>query len=132
MKKMAGFLLISLIFCGIAQSNGGPDAVVYDPNTQLMWQEGEPGHMTWSESRAYCEAGEFSGFDDWRQPNLEEMQGLYQLKQKLPKVVNWYYWTATTFDENDREVWILEFSYGTAVNDIKSHSYFTRCVRSGH
>lgn len=132
MKK--SLILLVLVLAGglatISAANSEPVRV--DPITNLMWQTGAPGEMSWTEAKAHCELGRFGGYDDWRQPNREELHTLYKARKRFPDLKPWYYWSADVFEENPTEAWLVEFSYGTVFNDVKSHIYFSRCVRGGH
>jgi Protein of unknown function (DUF1566) len=49
-----------------------------DPATGLTWAKKDNGSdLDWHEATAYCAKSRLAGFDDWRLPSLEELQGIY-------------------------------------------------------
>ena len=61
--------------------NNNNDGTVSDAATGLMWQAangsvGADYRFTWREALAYCEGLSLGGHDDWRLPNIRELQGL--------------------------------------------------------
>lgn len=57
------------------QDNG--NGTITDNATGLMWTQDDDGiGMTWLEALSYAESFEFAGYDDWRLPNVKELQSL--------------------------------------------------------
>jgi hypothetical protein len=53
------------------------DGTVTDRTTGLMWQQGDSGKgLNWQEALAYAEGLELAGHDDWRLPNVKELESL--------------------------------------------------------
>jgi hypothetical protein len=51
------------------------DGTVSDRATGLMWQQGDDGAgADWADSLAYCEALTLAGYDDWRLPDVKQLQ----------------------------------------------------------
>jgi hypothetical protein len=66
-----------------AESYGGNDFVengdgtVTDRATGLMWQKTDSGAgMEWEDALAYAEGATTAGYDDWRLPNVKELQSI--------------------------------------------------------
>ena len=58
----------------IAYDNG----TVKDTKTGLIWAaKGNGKDINWKDAKAYCENYRAGGYDDWRMPTIEELQGLY-------------------------------------------------------
>jgi len=56
-------------------SNG--DGTISDSATGLMWQEGDSGTgYNWQQALGYAEGFELAGYDDWRLPNVKELQAI--------------------------------------------------------
>lgn len=53
------------------------DGTVFDNATGLMWMQDDSGtQMYWEEALVYAENFEFAGYDDWRLPNIKELQSI--------------------------------------------------------
>ena len=53
------------------------DGTVTDSATGLMWQQADSGRgMNWEEALAYAETSTLAGYDDWRLPNIKELQSI--------------------------------------------------------
>lgn len=53
------------------------DATVTDEATGLMWSQDDSGvGMDWEDALAYAEDAELAGHDDWRLPNIKELQSI--------------------------------------------------------
>jgi hypothetical protein len=53
------------------------DGTVTDRATGLMWQQADIGSgMDWEDALAYAESLTLGGYDDWRLPNVKELQGI--------------------------------------------------------
>lgn len=114
------------------------DGTVTDMTTGLMWQQYEPGQMAWEEALTYCENLQWANYDDWRLPNVYELQTLIE-NHGFPPTINatafpfvmWGgYWSSTT-DQDPKVAWLVEFMYGGIFNYYKSNSYYVRAVRGG-
>ncbi len=53
------------------------DGTVTDLATGLMWSQDDSGvGMDWETALAYAEGSELAGYDDWRLPNVKELQSI--------------------------------------------------------
>jgi len=53
------------------------DGTVSDITTDLMWQQDDSGvGMEWEDALSYAENLELAGYDDWRLPNVKELQSI--------------------------------------------------------
>lgn len=59
-----------------AQLNNNGNGTVTDSSTGLVWQQAEPGTMSWDSALAYCEGLSLTGANDWRLPNIKELESL--------------------------------------------------------
>ena len=58
----------------IAYDNG----TVLDTKTKLMWAIKDNGSdIGWQDAKFYCENYNGGGYNDWRMPALDELEGLY-------------------------------------------------------
>ncbi len=62
---------------GINQFVDNGDETISDEATELMWMKSDNGEgLNWEEALAYAESFEFAGYDDWRLPNVKELQSI--------------------------------------------------------
>jgi hypothetical protein len=94
------------------------DGTITDRNTGLMWQRDDSGSgMNWNDALIHAEQLNFAGHDDWRLPNVKELQSILDYSRSpqttnSPAIdpvfnstqiidegnnVNWaFYWSSTT------------------------------------
>jgi hypothetical protein len=49
-----------------------------DPTTGLMWAKTDNGSdVSWEQASDYCTKLELAGYNDWRLPTIEELEGIY-------------------------------------------------------
>ncbi|MBU2936459.1 MULTISPECIES: DUF1566 domain-containing protein [Pacificibacter] len=102
------------------------DGTVTDAATGLMWAAADAGEdMDWQSALAYGSAAELAGYDDWRLPNIRELQSIVDYSGVFPaidaEVFSWteanrYYWSSTSayFSPTDPEhyyAWYVAFGY---------------------
>ena len=126
------------------------NGTITDNVTGLMWaQDGDGkgccwGQQTdWYSAIDYCDSIEFAGFDDWRLPNIRELQslanyGLYYPaidSTNFPNTKTMYYWSSTTSSYSSNHAWVIYFrNGGVHVNDSfleksDSANLYVRAVR---
>ncbi len=121
-------------------TNNGNDTVT-DNVTGLIWQQGEPGSMTWANALSYCEGLNLGEHSDWRLPNIKELESITDDTQYSPAIDTTYfpntnedyYWSSTTYAKVTRNAWYVYFTSGdvTYIGSDKSYSFYVRCVRGG-
>ncbi len=53
------------------------DGTVTDKATGLMWEQADSGRgMNWEDALAYAESATTAGYNDWRLPNIKELQSI--------------------------------------------------------
>jgi hypothetical protein len=128
------------------------DGTVTDGCTGLMWQkdtadeDGQPAELEWCRALSYCENLSFAGHDDWRLPNVRELQSLADYGRFDPSIdpvfgaVPDFYWSSTTSyffidDPDDPEArdsaWGVYFYDGDVCPDFKGSGFYVRAVRGG-
>jgi hypothetical protein len=116
------------------------DGTVTDTATGLMWQQAEAGAMTWEEALTYCEDLKLAGYNDWRLPNINQLQSIVDyiayapsINQTIfPEAMPQDYWSSTTYEGDDdsyNRAWSVQFSNGELYADDKSNSIYVRAVR---
>ncbi len=123
------------------------NGTVTDNLTGLMWTKNAqqiPGTMTWQDALDACNDLVYpisGGYDDWRLPNLRELQSLIDYENVNPALPSGHpftnetssaYWSSTTFASTPDYAWIVFFDYGVVRYLNKSRSdYYVRAVRGG-
>ena len=126
------------------------DGTVTDSCTGLMWQKNTAdvdgnGTVTegtdttsWCNAIAYCEDLVFAGHDDWRLPNLRELQSLVDYGRFSPSIDPVFgafssaYWSSTSDAEIPADAWFVHFSVGIVDNvfDKADGRLHVRAVRN--
>lgn len=131
------------------------DGTVTDHCTGLMWQkdtadvngDGQIPHdgsdaVPWCDALAYCENLSYAGRDDWRLPNVRELQSIVDYGRKAPAIdpvfgASWYvYWSSTSYGGS---AWGVLFRNGSVsfhdefvgFIDGNASPNYVRAVRNG-
>jgi len=116
--------------------------IVLDASTNLIWQDtpdtvSETAKKTWSEAVDSCQQLDLAGYDDWRLPNLNELNSITDkttygpaMDKEFQNRASVKFWSSTTEDANDSNGWYSYFWCGC--NDVqdKTEKDNVRCVRS--
>lgn len=110
---------------------------VMDTATGLEWQKaGDSTTRNWENALAYCEGLTLGRHDDWRLPDLRELDSIVDLNRYTPAIdlffscQSSFYWSATTNANLTSNAWRLNFNNGNVSVYNKSNSYYARCVRA--
>jgi len=133
------FLLLVNIQAGFVRDSALK--VVKDTTTCLVWQDDSASKTvkkTWEDAIDYCEDLSFAGFDDWRLPNINELNGIVDRSKYNPaigsafsNVATDYYWSSTTDFSDIKYAWVVYFDYGYGYWSVKENETHVRCVRIG-
>jgi hypothetical protein len=129
------------------------DGTVTDTITGFMWQQCQYGQTwdgaqctgaaatrTWDEAFAYVQGLNgtgYLGYDDWRLPNRNELQGLVDYNLFSPAstfpntLVAAFYWSSTTYANYTSQAWLVDFINGYVSNASKTTPRYVRAVRGG-
>jgi len=115
------------------------DGTVTDTSTGMMWQQESIDAMIWKEALAYCENLSLAGYNDWRLPNVNELESLVDYNQinpsidtlAFPATTTSNYWSSTTFVEYSFNAWVVHFDRGHRTSKNKPFSFHVRAVRGG-
>ena len=149
MRRLSILLVMMAVFFAAAAEaanlvdNG--NGTVTDNKTGLIWQQGEPGVMTWDSALSYCEnlrlPDNSSGNTDWRLPNIKELESLTDDTRYRPAIDTTFfptayashYWSSTTGADDPYYAWVVLFSGGHVYGRNKHYFYgsYVRCVRGG-
>lgn len=127
------------------------NSTVTDNQTGLVWKqcsEGQAGAgcsgvaqvLTWQSAISAGANSSFAGFNDWRVPNVKELESLIETgcynpainEVYFPNTSTFIYWTSSSVATNPSAAWHVLFVLG--VNDTynnKGDSARVRLVRGG-
>lgn len=99
------------------------DGTVTDNVTGLMWQKCENPRMNWYDAIDFCEKMKLAGYDDWRLPNIKELntilnlnydKGWWYFKDLFPaEGLNpplLHYFSSSSFQNS--YAWVTNFCFG--------------------
>ena len=140
---MSGLCLLLTAFFATTAYGIGPyssnGTTVLDNGTGLEWQQSDDGQTRdWSQALEYCENLPLDGHNDWRLPNLRELDSIADLTRYNPAINTDYfscqsssYWSATTDANLTNIAWDIHFYSGGEYFGYKTNSRYVRCVRAG-
>ena len=125
--------LSSLTGCGDSDSDS-TSSIPGFIDTNLTWQDEYSSEQnTLTQAKYYCQNLE-SGDFGWRLPTIDELSGLYNIRDDLKMYERNFYWSSTYAGENNyygaSNYKGVDFSDGrnTLATDHRHHHYI-RCVR---
>jgi len=132
MKKIL-YLGIVLMFasCGANESESESSTVNLDGrevstikigNLEVMTED--LGDMMWDEAKKACK----NLGDGWRLPTKDELNLLYENKEKIGGFANFYYWSST--EDGSNNAWRQDFNNGYQIPNYKNFTLYVRAVRA--
>ena len=93
--------------------------------------------MTWEDALKYARGTSLAGHNDWRLPNVKELESLNDEsivepsipKSAFPGVAEDVYWTSTTLVNHPTRAWTVDFEAGIASYEEKTGKLLVRAVR---
>lgn len=128
------------------------DGTVTDNNTGLMWQQNDDAALhNWYEAAgvldekhnpdlsSVCKELATGDYTDWRLPTRKELIGIIDYGRQAPAIDSTTfpgtkpsnYWTSSSNAGNPDSAMSVYFGNGYIYNNLKSNSYYVRCVRDG-
>jgi Protein of unknown function (DUF1566) len=120
--------------------NGGNGIVITDLLTGLDWQRfAIADSMTWENALIYAENLTLDGHDDWRLPNIKELQSINNETMNNPSVDFLFfqgigvkkYWSSTSLPNQPTRAWYMHTRFGITTYDPKTAKNNLVCVRNG-
>lgn len=114
---------------GLNEFADGNDGTVLDAATGLMWGQADAGAlMNWEDALAFAarmNAEDYLGHDDWRLPDIRELQSIVDYSGVFPAInsdvfeitePDTYFWSSTSAYFNDKQpdhvyAWYVAFGY---------------------
>ncbi len=131
---------------GVNEFSDNNDGTISDEATGLMWMQDDSGlAMDWDDALEYAANFEYAGYDDWRLPDVKELQSIVDYSGCYPAIDStyfntteleanefYYFWTNTSayFSTNDPGygyAWYVAFGY--AVDDEGNDTHGAGAVR---
>ena len=126
------------------------DGTVTDTVTGLMWLQcslgqdlsnscsGSATEHNWREALEAASSYVLGGYNDWRLPNIKELDSLAALDRYNPAINSTifpntpsdYYWSTSPDAGSNAGAWRLSFSNGSDVNGHRDYYRHVRLVRS--
>ena len=112
---------------------------ITDHLTDLIWQKAPfSDSLSWEQSLTYADTLTTAGFNDWRLPNIKELQSLNDEMRINPSINSTYfnvtnvnkYWSSTTLPNQTAKAWYLNTQFGITTYDNKTVKHNLICVRS--
>jgi|TARA_R100000501_G_C2611582_1_gene106070 hypothetical protein len=118
MKKILFVLCLGLVGFGYGQDF----KTIKIGDLEVMTED--LGRMTWDDAvKACADLG-----DGWRLPTKDELNILYENKDKIGGFANNYYWSSTEVDNDD--AWVQYFNGGIQFSYYKNYTSYVRAVRA--
>jgi hypothetical protein len=114
---------------------------LHDVNNAYPWSGNGTTDTIWDWRAAInAEGGKgYAGHNDWRIPNVRELQSIVDYEGLSPAIdpifgptaVSDSYWSSTTFAPTPSNAWLVLFDNGGVFDLDKSFARFVRAVRGG-
>jgi Protein of unknown function (DUF1566)/Thrombospondin type 3 repeat len=141
-SKPEGYIYVRAVRGGPSNNNfiDNGDGTTSDTTTGLMWQQATaPDTYTWKQALAYCENIVLGNYNDWRLPNINELQSILDYNRSTPSIdsiafpgtVTSRYWSSTTYVSQPYRAWRVNFGYGHKYYYDKPDYLYVRAVRGG-
>ncbi len=117
--------------------------IVTDNLTGLIWVKSPTSLMwKWADALGYADSLSLCGYDDWRLPNVNEIESLINAEETDPS--SWlknqgftnvwpnFYWSSTTYaGDTPSSVWYVNMSDGRVKYFNKTNNWYAWPVRAG-
>lgn len=135
------FFFVFCVFANAADFSNNGDGTVTDMTTGLMWQQSDDNIIrTWQQSLDYCNGLSFAGKNDWRLPNIKELESIVDDTVSGPAIntiyfpvtnvsYSSYYWSSTSYQTSTAGAFRVGIYLGGVMGGLKSSLYYARCVR---
>jgi hypothetical protein len=103
--------------------------LVFDSLSSLIWlQIPDTTSRTWEEALIYAENFSFGSHDNWRLPNIKELQSLVDINTANPafqksvflNAITGHFWSSTTTPNQIDKAWYLDSRFGITTYALKT------------
>jgi len=106
----------------------------------LIWQDSSDTKVVlkdWQGAKEYCSELVLGKKDDWRLPNIKELQSIIDINEYKPAIKKEFknvsiknsYWSSSVDISSDGYAWNVVFTYGNTSQDSILNEFYVRCVR---
>ncbi len=115
------------------------DGTITDNTTDLVWlKTPNTAILTWEEALAYAENLNFANANNWRLPNIKELQSLTDAAllnpcvsaTAFPTIGVKKYWSSTSLPNQTTRAWYLSTQFGITTYDLKTVANYAICVQN--
>ncbi len=115
------------------------DGTVIDNLTNLMWQQiPYNDSLTWEQALIYADTLNIGNFNDWRLPNIKELQSLNDETITNPSInsnifngiLPKHYWSSTSLPNQQTKAWYLDVKFGLTTYAYKTSRQYLICTRT--
>jgi len=118
------------------------NGTVTDSSTGLTWQQGETNAMAWGDALSYCGSHPPDNHNDWRLPNIRELDSITDYNHYNPAIDTTFfpgaqansYWSSTPETQDPSHIGYsraMLLAYGSLTRDLMPNIFNVRCVRGG-
>jgi hypothetical protein len=109
-----------------------------DQLTGLIWQQIPTDSMTWEQALITAENLVSGGSNQWRMPNIKELQSISEVSIYNPSISKTYfsgistafYWSSTSLANQSTRAWYLDTQFGITTQVLKTNKLRLLAVRS--
>ncbi|MFA6396575.1 MAG: DUF1566 domain-containing protein, partial [Sulfurimonas sp.] len=136
MKKALLALTLITAFANAEMIRLDDKEVVLDTDTKLMWQDNTDAKTVkkdWQGAIDYCENLSFTGYNDWKLPDIFTLEALLKNKQYLTNIGNGHYWSSSEYGFfGNKPGWVVSFQSDNDGGVSKEQGLCMRCVRDNN
>ncbi len=116
-----------------SEETTGADTIFTDSSTKFQWTMTFNG-KTWKDAVSSCENLSYAGYNDWRLPNINELEtimnrDIYNPSSSFPSITGVMMWSSTTAAFANDKAFLVQISIGNSISYAKSSSAYYKCVR---
>lgn len=141
MKKSLYILSLSFIFLNAEFIRDDSKNLVTDRLNKLIWEDSNVTlELDWENAIKACNKLTFSGYSDWRLPNINELTSIFDRSKKGLTINDSFkhtketvlfssYWSSTSVYDDTTVAWVSAFYGGERLMFEKAARLSVRCVR---
>jgi hypothetical protein len=113
------------------------DGTITDNLTDLVWQQSAYfDSLSWEQALNYADTNQLGSFNDWRLPNIKELQSINDESKSNPSLSSLFNiggsfkaWSSTTLPNQTTKAWYIDTQFGITTYDYKTVRHNVILVR---